>query len=99
MIPIALFGVVPAYNIPELFGLPPLVFSLQTLAEIYLGHIIYWNDSAIAATNPLLQDVLPNQPIIIGYQPGSSPNTDRLSKLLSINSEFNSTVRISLIVK
>ncbi len=92
LIPIALFAITPAYNIAELLGQDPLVFTLQMIADIFLGHITYWNDSAIAAMNPKLKDLLPNQPILVVYEVGSSIIGGKVSTLLSVIPEFNQTV-------
>lgn len=84
--------VVPAYNLPELLGKPPLVLNFQILSDIYLAHISHWNDSAIAALNPGV--TLPNQPIYVIVQNMSSvSNFLATSALAGTVPEFNSTVR------
>ncbi len=79
-------------QIPELFGKEPLILTLQIVADIYLGHIAYWNDSAIAQANPLLKDMLPNQPILAVYEPGVSVVAAKVSAVLVSIPEFNTTV-------
>ncbi len=82
------------HQVPELAGKDPLILSLQTVAEIYLGHISHWNDAAIAEMNPHLRDVLPMQPIMVVCDGVGSEMTYQLSKTLSaFAAEFNSTVR------
>ncbi len=86
--------VVPAYNLPELLGKPPLVLNFQILSDIYLAHISHWNDSAIAALNPGV--ALPNQPIYVIVQNMSSvSNFLATSALAGTVPEFNSTVRLT----
>ncbi len=54
MFPAAAGGVVPIYNIPELNDLypaSPLVLSRTSIALIFTGRIVYWNDSRILADN------------------------------------------------
>ncbi len=79
-------------QIPELLGKAPLILTLQIIADIYLGHIAYWNDSAIAQVNPLLKDMLPNQPILAVYEPGVSVVAGKVSAVLVSIPEFNTTV-------
>ncbi len=50
-IPTVLGGVVPTYNLPELAGKAPLKFTADTLAGIFNGDIIKWNDPALVADN------------------------------------------------
>ncbi len=80
---------------PELSGKEPLILSLQLVADIYLGHITYWNDSAIAELNPHLKDYLPNKALLVAYEPGSSVTGGKVAKVLSIIPEFNSTVSMN----
>ncbi len=79
-------------QVPELHGKKPLILSMQNLADIYLGHITSWNDSAIVQMNPDLKDFLPNQPLLVVYEPGSTSTTLKLSKALEVFPEFNTTV-------
>ena len=64
-VPMFATAVVPCVNLPTLGDGDELVLSRATLAAIYLGHVRWWNDSAIAATNPLLAAAgkLPPAPI------------------------------------
>ncbi len=80
-------------QVPELAGKDPLILSLETVAEIYLGRISHWNDAAIAEMNPHLKDVLPMQPIMVVSDGIGSETTYQLSKTLSVFAEFNRTVR------
>jgi phosphate transport system substrate-binding protein len=50
-------GVVPTYNLPELKGKPVLKFTGDTLAGIYNGDIIKWNDPQLVADNPDLAKI------------------------------------------
>jgi phosphate transport system substrate-binding protein len=80
-IPTVLGAVVPAYNIPGVKQ--ELNFSGTTLANIYLGKITNWNDSAIAKENPGV--TLPNQAIVVVRRSDGSGTTycftDYLSKV------------------
>ncbi len=73
-------------------GRDPIIFTVQILADMYLGHITHWNDSAIVEANPNLKDYLPYQPLRIVYEPGTSPLAGKISKLLCVIPEFNQTV-------
>jgi phosphate transport system substrate-binding protein len=48
-IPIAVFTVVPVYNLP---GTNEVRFTGELLAQLYMGHITNWNDKRIAKLNP-----------------------------------------------
>lgn len=65
-------GVVPVVNLP---GLKPggLRLDGRTLADIFLGRIRKWNDSAIAALNPGLD--LPDMPITVVHRADGSGTT------------------------
>ena len=56
-IPAAMGGVVPTYNVPELVGKANLKFTPDTLAGIFNGDIIKWNDPLLVADNPDLTAV------------------------------------------
>jgi len=79
LIPTALVGIVPIYNLP---GNPQLDFSGELLGQIYLGTVKNWNDSRIAKLNPDL--ALPDLAITVVHRsPGKGSNyifTDFLSK-------------------
>ncbi len=77
---------------PELLGQGSIIFTFQIIADIYLGHITHWNDSAIVQLNPNLKDYLPNQPMLVVYEPGTSIVAGKVTKMLSIIPEFNRTV-------
>ncbi len=69
-----------------------MVLTVKIIADIYLGHITNWNDSAIAQLNPHLKDYLPSQPLLVVYSPGASPFDEILSELLNTIPEYNQTV-------
>ncbi len=77
---------------PELIGQGSIIFTFQIIADIYLGHITHWNDSAIVKLNPHLKDHLPSQPLLVVYEPGTSSTAGKVTKMLSVISEFNQTV-------
>ena len=78
-LPMALGGVVPIYNLPA----HGLKFSGETLANIYLGKVVMWDDAAIAKDNPGVK--LPAEPINVVHRADGSGTTytwvDYLSKL------------------
>jgi phosphate transport system substrate-binding protein len=79
--PTVLGGVVPVYNLGD-GTKTPLKFSGALLADIYLGKIKKWNDSAIAKLNPGIS--LPSTDIAIVHRSDGSGTTfiwcDFLSK-------------------
>jgi phosphate transport system substrate-binding protein len=78
-LPMTMGGVVPIYNL-KVTGVR---FSGETLANIYLGKIVMWNDAAIAKDNPGVK--LPADPIIVVHRADGSGTTytfvDYLSKV------------------
>jgi len=80
LIPMALIGIVPIYNLPGIHG--ELHFSGEVLAQILLGEIKVWNAPQISRLNP--NGELPALPIRVVYRPaGKGSNfviTDFLSK-------------------
>lgn len=80
-IPTVLGAVVITYNLPQLKH--PLQLSSDTLADIFMGKIINWNDSKIAADNPNIS--LPKDPILVVHRSDGSGTTgiftDYLSKI------------------
>jgi phosphate transport system substrate-binding protein len=54
-IPTAMGAVVATYNLPEVTE--TLKFTPDTLAGIFLGEIIVWNDEKLVADNPQLKDI------------------------------------------
>lgn len=72
-IPVVLCAVVPAYNLKELKDKPPLNFTADVLADIYLGKITKWNDPAIKKINEGV--ALPDVKIIPVHREDSSGTT------------------------
>jgi phosphate transport system substrate-binding protein len=70
-VPLALGGIVPAYNLPNLEK--PLRFSGSVLADIYLGDIKKWNDPALQELNPGM--ALPDREIIVVHRTDGSGST------------------------
>jgi len=79
-LPVAVIGIVPVYNIPDLHE--DLRFSGEVLAEIFMGEIKSWDAKEIMRLNPGVR--LPNLKIQVVYRPsGKGTNyvfTDFLSK-------------------
>lgn len=78
-IPTVLGAVVPAYNVPGVGG--DLKFTGEVLANIFLGKITSWNDSAIAKLNPGVN--LPGQPIVVVHRSDGSGTTFIFTDYLS----------------
>jgi phosphate transport system substrate-binding protein len=84
-VPIALSGIVFAYNLPDLKA--RLKLSRKALADIFLGKITRWNDPKLLQDNSGAN--LPDLPITLMLRTSSSPSssianlTDYLSKISS----------------
>ena len=73
-------GIVPVINIAGVTS-NQLVLSAQVLAEIYLGKIQYWDDSAIVALNPEIK--LPHNMIITVHRADGSGTTYNFTRYLA----------------
>jgi len=58
------------YHIPELSN-NGLVLSLPILADISLGNIVFWNDSALVALNPILSTAGAQITLLIRFDPNT----------------------------
>jgi len=82
-------GVVPTYNLPGVTT--SLKFSGKVLADIYLGRVTEWNDSAIASLNPGVK--LPNTQITPVWRTDGSGTTFIFTNYIATQSDdFLSTV-------
>lgn len=91
-IPTTLGAVVAVYNLREV---PNLRLSGPTLARIYMGSIIQWNDPAIELDNPELKGKLPNRQItvVIRARNTGSGTSEIFSRYLSVaDGEFRDRV-------
>lgn len=59
----------------------PLRLSGPAIAGIFLGRITYWNDAAIARTNPGVQ--LPHKPVLVAHRSDGSGTTSIFTIYLS----------------
>src|SRR5262249_42152419 len=79
-VPLALWAVVPVYNLPDV---PMLRLSGPVLADIYLGKVRRWNDPALQRLNPGVR--LPDTEIAVVHRADGSNTTflwtDYLSKV------------------
>ncbi len=95
-IPLAMGGVVPSYNLAKVQG--QLKFTGPVLADIYLGKIKKWNDSAIQKLNP--DESLPDLDILVVHRSDGSGTTyiwvDYLAK---ISADWNKKVGVATSVK
>jgi len=78
--PIVVGGVVPIVNIPGL-GAGELRLTGPTLAAMYMGEIVRWNDEAIKNLNPGIS--LPDLPIIAIHRADGSGTTFLFTSYLS----------------
>jgi phosphate transport system substrate-binding protein len=78
-IPVAAGPVVAVYNLPTLKA--PLRLSATTLAGIFLGNIISWQDAAVQRDNPGVQ--LPHAAIIVVHRSDGSGTTSILTSYLA----------------
>jgi phosphate transport system substrate-binding protein len=72
-VPVVLCAVVPIYNVKELNEKPPLHFTGEVLADIFLGKIDHWNDPVLKKLNPEVD--LPPTPIVVIHRQDSSGTT------------------------
>lgn len=78
-VPLALGGIVPAYNLPAIER--PLRFSGPVLADIFLGKIKKWDDPALREINPGVD--LPDQEITVIHRAESSGSTFIFTEFLT----------------
>ncbi len=78
-VPTVLGAVVPVYNLPQIGG--ELNFSAGTIAGIYLGTIVRWNDPQLVRDNPGIP--LPEHEILPVYRSDGSGTTFVLTDYLS----------------
>lgn len=91
-IPTALGAVVPVYNLPELpADSAPLRFTPETLAGIYLGSIVMWNDPLLVADNPQLAEV-ERYIIVVRRSDGSGTTNIWTSYLAAVSEEWANNV-------
>jgi phosphate transport system substrate-binding protein len=72
-VPVVLCAVVPVYNVKALADKPPLKFTGQVLADIFMGKIDRWNHPALKALNPDAD--LPDAKIVVVHRADSSGTT------------------------
>jgi len=95
-LPITAGAVCAVYNLPDVKS--PLRFSASTLAGIFLGNIISWQDPAIAKDNPGVK--LPHAAIIVVHRSDGSGTTGILTSYLAkTNPEWSHRIGDGLSVK
>jgi phosphate transport system substrate-binding protein len=95
-VPLALGGIVPAYNLPGLDK--PLRFSGAVLADIFLGEIRKWNDPALQELNPGV--ALPDQEIVVIHRADGSGSTYIFTDFLSkASKDWRSKIGAHALVK
>jgi len=78
-IPTVIGMVVVTYNVPELTQ--PLKLTGQTIADVFQGRIVKWNDTRVATLNPGV--ALPNKDILVVYRSDGSGTTFIFSDYLA----------------
>ena len=87
--PVAFGSITVSYNLPGVKS--GIKLDGPTLADIYLGKIKTWNDSAIKALNPGIS--LPSTAITVVHRSDSSGTTDGFTKFLAaVSPTWNSQV-------
>ena len=84
-VPVTLIAVAPIYNVKELRDQPPLNFTGEVLADIFLGNITQWNDSALKKLNPDAK--LPDTKITVVHRKDPSGTTFLFTDYLAGASE------------
>ena len=88
--PTVIGGIVAVYNVPGVAA-GQLVLDGPTLANIYLGHIVRWDDPAIKKLNPGVN--LPSQAIAVVHRSDGSGTTFVYSTYLSrVSNEWKTNV-------
>lgn len=93
-IPLLATGDVPVYNLPGMAAAFILAARPLTLAKIFTGEIMYWNDPMIQSDSPVYAASLPNQPIIrvLNYQATGVTTIFRYAMSALTNTSFKSLV-------
>ncbi len=95
-VPVVAGAVCAVYNLPELKN--PLRLSSNTLAGIFLGNIISWQDPAIARDNPGV--VLPHRAIFVVHRSEGSGTTAIFTAYLTrVNPDWAKKVGAGLSVQ
>lgn len=95
-IPVIAGPVCVIYNLPELKS--PLRLSPATVAGIFLGKIVTWQDASIAADNPGVN--LPHAPVIVVHRADRSGTTNIFTNYLStVSPEWSKNVGAGLSVE
>jgi phosphate transport system substrate-binding protein len=95
-VPVAAGAVCAVYNLPGLKA--PLRFSASTLAGIFLGNIISWQDPAIAHDNPGV--TLPHLAIIVVHRAeGSGTTSIFTSYLTKVSADWSRRIGAGLAVQ
>jgi phosphate transport system substrate-binding protein len=90
-VPTVLGAVVPVYNLE---GAPDLKFTGPVLANIFLGKIKKWNDSAIAQLNPGVK-LPPLDITVVHRSEGSGTTFIFVDYLAKVSPEFQKTVGVN----
>ena len=80
--PVIVGAVVVVYNVP---GVEKLRLDGETLADIFMGKIEYWDDPRIKGQNPDV--ILPHKKIVVVHRSDSSGTTKIFTTYLSVVSE------------
>lgn len=94
-VPMALGAVVVTYNLP---GVDAFELDGPTLADIFLGKIIYWDDDRLKALNPRAS--LPHLSVIVAHRSDGSGTTAIFADYLAkVSLEWKTKVGVGTAVK
>jgi phosphate transport system substrate-binding protein len=97
-IPLAMGGVVPAYNLADLKE--PVQFSGPVLADIFMRKITKWNDEKLKAINPKIASQLPDLGIVVVHRSDGSGTTFVFADYLAkVSPEWKKEVGVSTSLK
>jgi phosphate transport system substrate-binding protein len=94
-VPLALGAVVVTYNLP---GVTSLEFDGATLADIFLGKVIYWDDARLKTLNP--KAILPHTAIVVAHRSDGSGTTSIFADYLAkVSPEWKDKVGVGTALK
>lgn len=91
-LPMTMGAVVPTYNIPEIAKQKKVLrFTSDTLAGIYLGDIVKWNDPKLVADNPELAKI-DRYIVVVHRSDGSGTSNIFTSYLTAVSDKWAKSV-------
>nr|WIL04199.1 serine/threonine-protein kinase/receptor [Cedratvirus lena] len=95
-VPLAAFIIGPVYHLPSLLG-KKLILDYETISDIYLGKVTFWNETAIRRHNSEeVNNLLPNETIKVIVSQGKSDYSLIFTNFLSDKvAEFNASIGVT----